>query len=225
LIINNKVDQACSEWNAASRELDRSQWQRVFEAGMAIAEAYLDCGQVEPVKELYETLRKRFSFVSDVNQVLGAKVDELYWIGRAAPVLEGKDLEGNPIDLATDYKGRVVLIDFWATWCAPCVASLPDLRETYRTYHDKGFDIIGVNLDTDQKAFESFWKRSKIDWPQLCDGQSYRSPNVRKYDVMSIPATFLIDREGKIARVGIPAAGYGPIIERLLAAEPEKSAR
>ena len=222
LIDLDRVADARKEWEAASTKVDRAQWQRIFEAGMLLAETYLDHDKVEEVKTLYETLRKRFNFLTDINEVIGAKVDELYWIGRKAPSLEGKDLDGKPVDLTTEYKGKVVLIDFWATWCAPCLAAMPDLIETYKRYHDRGFEIIGVNLDNDRDALKKYLERSQIQWRQICDGQSYRSPNVRKYDIMAIPAAFLIDPDGKIARVGIPMNGFGPMIERLLADEPDK---
>jgi len=217
-----RVADARKEWEAASTKVDRAQWQRIFEAGMLLAETYLDHGKVEEVKTLYETLRKRFNFLTDVDEVIGAKVDELYWIGRKAPSLEGKDLDGKPVDLTTEYQGKVVLIDFWATWCAPCLAAMPDLIETYKQYHDRGFEIVGVNLDNDRDALKKYLEMSQIQWRHVYDGQSYRSPNVRKYDIMAIPAAFLIDPDGKIARVGIPMNGYGPIIERLLADEFDK---
>jgi thiol-disulfide isomerase/thioredoxin len=213
----DRVADARKEWEAASAQVDRAQWQRIFEIGMRIAEAYLDRGQIDQVRTLYETLRKRFNFVRDVGEVLGAKTDELYWIGRPAPSLEGKDLDGKLIDLTEQYKGKVVLIDYWATWCAPCLAAMPKLIDTYKRYRDSGFEIIGVNLDNDADALKKYLSRSGITWRQVSDGQSYRSPNLRKYDVMAIPAAFLIDRQGKIARVGVPVDGFGPVIERLLA--------
>lgn len=222
LIDLDRVADARKEWEAASKEVDRAQWQHIFEAGVLLAETYLDHGKVEEVKTFYETLRKRFNFLTDVDEVIGVKVDELYWIGRKAPSLEGKDLDGKPVDLTTEYKGKVVLIDFWATWCAPCLAAMPDLIETYKQYHDRGFEIVGVNLDNDRDTLKKYLERSQIQWRQICDGQSYRSPNVRKYDIIAIPAAFLIDPDGKIARVGIPLNGFGPIIERLLADRPDK---
>ena len=94
---------------------------------------------------------------------------------------------------------------------------MPDLIDTYKQYQGRGFEIVGINLDTDRDALKKFLGRSGITWRQICDGQSYRSSNVRKYDVMAIPAAFVIDRQGNIARVGIPVNGFGPVIERLLA--------
>jgi peroxiredoxin len=118
-------------------------------------------------------------------------------VGAKFPDFNETDVAGKPLSIAND-KGRVVLIDFWATWCAPCRAELPNVLATYRKYHDQGFEIIGISLDQDQAKLTSFTKSMFMTWPQYCDGKGWQNKLALKYGIESIPATFLLDGEGKI---------------------------
>jgi len=92
----------------------------------------------------------------------------------------------------------VVLVDFWATWCAPCVFELPNVQKVYEKYHEKGLEIIGVSLDQSQDKLKNFTKDKNIPWAQFCDGKGWENKLAQKYGIPSIPATFLLDGEGKI---------------------------
>jgi len=118
-------------------------------------------------------------------------------VGKAFPDFQVKDLDGNDLSLA-DYAGKVVLIDCWATWCGPCVAELPHVLETYEKYHDKGFEIIGISLDTDRDKLAGFIEQRGMTWRQYFDGKGWENELADKYGISSIPATFLIDGEGTI---------------------------
>lgn len=117
--------------------------------------------------------------------------------GAKFPEFNEMDLAGKPLSVA-NYKGKVVMIDFWATWCPPCRAELPNVLKTYQKYHDKGFEIIGVSLDSDKAKLESFLKDNKMTWPQYFDGKGWENKLAQTYGVNSIPATYLLDGEGKI---------------------------
>jgi len=108
-------------------------------------------------------------------------------------------LQGKEIDLA-DMKGKVVLIDFWATWCGPCIAELPHVLTTYEKYHEQGFEIIGISLDKeeDKAKLEKFIANKNMPWPQHFDGKGWGNELAKKYGIGSIPATFLIGADGKI---------------------------
>ena len=127
--------------------------------------------------------------------------------GRAAPggAVIGKPLNlkftgvmGKHVDLA-DYKGKVVLIDFWATWCGPCVAEVPRVVAAYEKFHDQGFAILGISADTDKDALLKFTKAHQMTWPQYFDGGDLKSNAIAKrFGVGTIPCMWLVDKEGKL---------------------------
>jgi len=117
--------------------------------------------------------------------------------GNKFPDFNEKDLEGKPLSIA-EYKGKVVLIDFWATWCGPCRAEMPNVLATYKKYHGRGFEIIGVSLDDDRQKVVNYIKNNGMTWPQYYDGQGWGNKLAVKYGVESIPATYLLNGNGVI---------------------------
>ena len=117
--------------------------------------------------------------------------------GSKFPDFDEKDVTGKPISVA-NYKGKVVLIDFWATWCGPCVAELPNVLKAYEKHHSKGFEIIGISLDQDQTKLTTFTQQKNMPWQQFFDGKGWANKLAAKYGVNSIPATYLLDGDGKI---------------------------
>jgi peroxiredoxin len=117
--------------------------------------------------------------------------------GSKFPDFSEKDTAGKPLSIA-NYKGKVVLLDFWATWCGPCVHELPNVIKTYDAYHKQGFEIIGISLDKDQEKLASFTKEKSMTWVQYFDGLVWQNKLAAKYGITSIPATFLLDGQGTI---------------------------
>ena len=118
-------------------------------------------------------------------------------VGAKFPDFDEKDVEGKPLSIA-NYKGKVVLVDFWATWCGPCVGELPNVIKTYQKHHPQGFEIIGVSLDQDKQKLTSFLTQRKVTWQQYFDGKGWQNKLASKCGIQSIPSTFLLDGTGKI---------------------------
>jgi thiol-disulfide isomerase/thioredoxin len=106
-------------------------------------------------------------------------------------------IDGRKVDVQK-LNGKVVLVDFWATWCPPCMAALPEVVEVYNKYHDKGFEIVGISLDKSQEALEGVVKRYKMGWPQYFDGRGWGNKFVIEYNISSVPTMWLVDKAGKL---------------------------
>lgn len=126
--------------------------------------------------------------------------DKRLVVGAQPFAFSAKALNGQTISPA-NYKGKVLLMDFWATWCGPCVASLPELQAAYKKYHAQGLEVVGISLDQDKSALTSFVKTNKMPWPQVFDGQGWKSAVPGVYGVRAIPFLLIVGRDGKIAAV------------------------
>ncbi len=115
--------------------------------------------------------------------------------GKPFPSLEFKDLNGNTVNISK-LKGKVVLIDFWATWCRPCTAETPNLLSVYKDFKKSGLEIIGINLDKDRQQLVNYLEAHQITWPNYYDGKSWKNSISSRFGIRGIPAIVLLDREG-----------------------------
>ncbi|MEO6847285.1 MAG: TlpA disulfide reductase family protein [Chthoniobacterales bacterium] len=107
-------------------------------------------------------------------------------------------VDGSEVDLSK-LRGKVVLLDFWATWCGPCKAEVPHVVEAYKKLHDKGFEIIGISLDQNKEALDAYIKENGMTWPQYFDGKGWKNEISTRFNINSIPAMWLIDKKGMVA--------------------------
>ena len=137
-------------------------------------------------------------------------------VGTQPFAFTAKTLNGATVTPA-QYKGKVLLLDFWATWCGPCVTSLPDLQAAYNKYHAQGLEVVGISLDEDKDALTSFVKARKMAWPQVFDGKGWGAEVPGIYGVKAIPFMLIIGKDGKIAAVN-PREDLEGAVRKALAA-------
>lgn len=169
--------------------------------------------QPEIGKKACDLIQKHFPEEAKELNIAGVK-RRLECIGQPFK-LEGTTRDGKPFDVKS-LQGKVVLVDFWATWCGPCLAELPHLQEAYEKYRAKGFEIVGVSLDDEKESVDEFFKENPLPWTQLFEQdekkRGFENPNVAHYGISAIPAMFLLDKSGRVVSTTI----RGPFLEALL---------
>jgi peroxiredoxin len=135
-------------------------------------------------------------------------------IGQPAPEIAGRDVNGKEFKLS-DYRGRVVVIDFWGDWCGPCRAMYPHVRSLVKKLEGKPFVFLGINSDS-VKNRQSMMKREDITWRFWCDG-SAEGPIHRQWNIRSWPTTFILDANGLIRHRNLRDVGLEKAVEELLA--------
>lgn len=126
-------------------------------------------------------------------------------VGKKALTFEAKTTDDKPVSFPSSYKGKVVLLDFWATWCGPCIGELPHLLAAYEKYHPKGLEVLGISLDREGAAekLAAFTKERKMPWAQVYDGKFWEARVAQMYGVNSIPRAYLVDgTTGEILAAG-----------------------
>lgn len=143
------------------------------------------------------------------------KIKQNIGIGKPAKDFTVTLLDGKTFQLSQE-KGKVMLIDFWATWCPPCRAELPLIQEYYKKLHKKGFDIIGISLDSKEEKLRQFIKEKKIPWRIAFSGQGWDDKTSDLYGVISIPSYWLIDKKGNLRYFGLREEALKKAVEELL---------
>jgi len=155
-------------------------------------------GKEDFMKSVYDTLTpavKKSFFGTKMSEMISSMSKTS--IGVVAPDFTQNDPSGNPVSLSS-LRGQYVLVDFWASWCQPCRQENPNIVNAYNTYKDKGFTILGVSLDQDSTAWKKAIADDKLTWNHVSDLKYWDNAAAKTYGIRSIPASFLLDKEGKI---------------------------
>ena len=170
------------------------------------------------VKEVFNTYSERIR-----SSKAGIKVSNLIntpvnptAIGEIAPLFEGPNPSGERIALES-FRGKVTIIDFWASWCRPCRIENPNLVRLYKRMHEKGLEIIGVSLDRNKASWERAIVDDGLNWNHVSNLQYWADPIAQLYSVRAIPAAFVLDREGRIVAKNLRGAQLDAKIEELIA--------
>lgn len=138
-------------------------------------------------------------------------------VGKKFADFEMTDMNGKTRKLSEFVgNGKIVLIDFWASWCPPCRRDMPNIVEVYKQYKNKGFEIVGVSLDSKKEAWEKGVKDLNITWMQLSDLQGWKNAGAKLYGVNSIPHTVLVDKDGTIIAKGLHGKEIGEKLAEML---------
>ena len=151
-----------------------------------------------------------FQFVKSSESVPETLPRPILTVGHKAAPFEAKTTDGETIHFPQSYKGKLVLVDFWATWCAPCRKELPNVTAAYERFHAKGFEVLGVSLDqaNASEKLATFTKENHMPWPEIYDGLYWKAAVARTYCIDSIPHSFLVDGDtGTIVAEGAGARG------------------
>jgi peroxiredoxin len=197
------------------------QWAQQFGRILEIA------GETDAAKKVYNAMQKSAGELKELDpesihalkQMAGSGLKRINLIG-THPEIQGTLVSGDKFEWSK-YKGKVVLLDFWATWCGPCRAELPNVKKAYEKYHSQGFDVIGISLDDDAEVLTEFLEREQLPWKTLFDSDPTKRgfegvKLVQDFGIDGIPATFLIDQKGKIVSISARGRQLDEQLKKLL---------
>jgi thiol-disulfide isomerase/thioredoxin len=198
-----KYDQAVTYLSEFIAKSDPTETEKQAYAHFYLAEAYKMKGNYDHAEAEYKLILSKYASVNPrltqfvQGNLEGLESERKLAIGGEPVSFNVKSIDGKTLSPAA-YKGKVLLIDFWATWCGPCIAEMPNVKQVYKKYHPKGFEIVGISLDQSRQKLDQYITSNQIEWPQYFDGKWWNNDVAVRYGIKSIPTTILVDRTGKI---------------------------
>ena len=203
-------DKATGDFSAKGADAPRLMIDRnndgKFDGGSEVfdvAKAFNIDGTVWKVTD--RTVDGKFKLASSAEKVAEIKPPPDFSVGKPILAFKAKKMDGKTVNFPEDYKGKIVMLDFWATWCGPCMGEVPGLASAYKEFHPKGIEILGISLDQPQSAdkVKQVTAENGMTWPQVYDGKFWQAEIAQLYGINSIPAAFLVDGDtGTILAAG-----------------------
>jgi len=223
-------------YNVEIRDADNEERSKIQEKWLAELEGYVDKHALSddaPEAILQIAIAEEFNGNVKKAATWYAKLIKDYPESPSLPRAKGAvkriEIEGKPLELSgislqgksiktADYRGKVLAVMYWATWCKPCTEDLPQIRELYKKHHGNGFEIVGVNVDADATGIPAYLKQHKVTWPQIHEpGGLVDSPPARDFGIITAPTVFLVDREGKVVKRNASVEDLKTLLPDLLA--------
>lgn len=219
------IDQATNEEKQELMEIIVKNLQRAeMDADdLDIAIAFTEGLEMSGDRQMASTAYSRFAqvfgsnkdpMILELGQLMEGSARRLNLVGNTMTV-EGTTLDGQSLNWS-DYRGKVVLIDFWATWCGPCIKEIPALKQQYEAYHDRGFEVIGICMNEKREQVDMFFEKNEVPWVTLFEPEGKTNQTATYYGISSLPTTILIDQQGRVVTLAARGEALTQQLARLL---------